>query len=145
MDSILLATTGEAHCMRAEDYALKYCALNRTSLDIIHVVEDNLSHYGMIDSLATEGDRRDFIAYSQKVERPEVERRLARITGKAESMNINYRLYIEWKSPLYCILKHIRHVKSQLLVVGGRKRRHNPFSLVRCLSRKASCEVMQVL
>ena len=144
MNNILLATAGNSDCRRAEDYALDYCQRHGVSLNIVHCIQSSLSHYGLVDSLATEGDRSDFIEYSQSKECLEAECRLTRVTGKARSRNIHYQLYIEWKSPLYSILRCIRHCQSALLVVGGKEKRHYPFSLVNCLKRKATCAVMQI-
>jgi nucleotide-binding universal stress UspA family protein len=144
MKTILLATTGSDRCTCAEDYALNYCAKNRTSLEIVHVVETSLSHYGLIDSLATEIDRHDFIAHARQQELPEVECRLARLIDKARGMNISCRVHVGWQAPLYCILKRLKQNNARLLVVGGRKKRLNPFSLVNCLRRKACCTVRQI-
>jgi nucleotide-binding universal stress UspA family protein len=144
MGGILLATTGSAKCRRAESYALDYCQRNNTLLTVIHVVEPGLAHYGEVDTLATEGDRSDFINHVRRQELSEAQRCLTRLTEEADSRNIHYRLYIEWKSPLYCIVKQIRLTAPELLVVGGRRSRRNPFCLVRCLNRKAACAVRQV-
>lgn len=144
MDNILLATTGKADCLDAEDYALGYCSRHGARLTILHVAESALSHYGLVDSLATEGDRREFIEHVQRQELPAAERRLARIMDGARSMNIKYQLYIKWTSPLCCILNLVRRTNPKLLVVGGGTKRCTPFGLVRRLARKAPCAVMQV-
>jgi nucleotide-binding universal stress UspA family protein len=144
MSGILLATDGGLHCKRAEDYALDHCRRHGTPLDIIHVVEHGLSHYGQVDSLASEGDRSDFIAHVRRQQPAGAGRRLARAANAAVSGNIHYRLYIEWESPLYSILRHIRRNEPELLVMGGGRTRRNPFSLARRLGRKASCAVRQV-
>ncbi|WP_462327934.1 universal stress protein [Desulfobaculum sp.] len=142
--TIVLATTGGQCCKNAEDYALAYCAKNSASLGIVHVVESSLSHYGLVDSLATEGDRHDFIRHARTQEMPEVERRLARLISRAEAMHIPYKLHVGWQSPLYCILKQLQENNAQMLIVGSKHSRPNPFSLTSCLRRKAPCDVRQI-
>lgn len=142
--NVLLATTGRDNCLKAEEYALSYCAENAATLGIVHVVESDLSHYGQVDSLATEGDRSDFIIHARRQEEYDVRQRLERVTARAEALNVDYELYIEWDAPLYCITKHVRETRSELLVIGGEKKRFNPFSLSHCLTRKVPCQVRKI-
>lgn len=144
MRNILLATTGENHCLSAEEYAVSYCARTGAVLGVIHATDSDLAHYGRVDALATEGDRHDFIRYSSWRETEDARRRLERVCAKASALNVEYELYIERKAPLYCIVQRVRLNNPELLVIGGSRNRYNPFSLVRCLARKAPCEVRQV-
>ncbi|MBG0790170.1 MAG: universal stress protein [Desulfovibrionaceae bacterium] len=144
MRNILLATTGENHCRSAEDYAVSYCARTGAILGVIYATDSDLAHYGQVDPLATEGDRRDFITHASWQETEHAQERLERICAKAQSLNVDYELYIERKAPLYCIVQRAKENNPELLVVGGRRSRYNPFSLVRSLARKAPCEVRQI-
>ncbi|MGE4505131.1 MAG: universal stress protein [Desulfovibrionaceae bacterium] len=144
MKNILLATTGTSQCRKAEDYALEYCLHHGATLRIIHVVEPQLDHYGLVDSLATETDRHDFIDHTRKLEMPSIQERLERILNQAKALGIKYELYIQWDAPLYSIVKQARKENVELLVIGGREKRFNPFSLAMSLTRKAPCQVKQV-
>lgn len=144
MRHVLLATTGSDDCRRAEEFAVSYCAREAMPLRIIHAVDSSLEHYGQVDTLATEGDRHSFIGHARHQESFDATERLQRVMAHARAFNVDYELYIEWDAPLYCIVKQARRDGSELLVIGGKRKRFNPFSLSRSLMRKAPCAVKQI-
>ncbi|MFV0439521.1 MAG: universal stress protein [Desulfopila sp.] len=143
MKYILLAASGEQDCRDAEIYALGKSRQTGAPLVILHVIENELSHYGEVDPLATEGDRRDFLAYVDALAVREARERFADLLAEADEYGITAELIIE-SGRLEESLK-ARENRAQLVILGGRKPLFfQETARYRRLSRKLKCPIRHV-
>lgn len=143
MKYILLATSGDQNCRGAEVYALGKSRQTGATLVILHIVKNTLRHYGEVDPLATEGDRKDFIHYVDELTRREVEEQFAGLLAEADRYGVTAELIIE-EGRLEDSLK-AQEERVQLIVLGGRKSSFfRKTARYRSLARKLNCPVRYV-
>lgn len=143
MKRILLATDGQPASARAEAYAIHLAAESGAPLTAMYVVESDLLHYGMVDQLATEGDKAAFIEHVRREGERECVERLSEFDARARARGVAPERVVRWGAPLKEIVSTASDVAADVLVVGGASwgvRWTSP-SVSSSLERKSPCSV----
>lgn len=143
MKHIILASKGKKNCQAAEQYALSECQKHGATLSIIHVVDYSLKHYGFVDMLATEIDKKDFVNYIHKVSCKEAQDCFVPLLETAQQNNVEATLYLEEGVLEDCLARY--EDNADLVIIGGGK----PFfsqntAVFRTLSKRLSCPVRHI-
>lgn len=118
---ILLATDGTPSSDKAENHALQLVANTNSELIIIHILNDNLCHYGEVDTLAPLEARESFIDYvieEQKESSKEIEETIAQ---KSKSYQSHFEFKLQQGEPVDAIASIANKEDFDLLIVGGQR------------------------
>lgn len=104
MRRILLGSDGSAQARQAEDHVISLAHEEGGSILAVHVVEKDLMHYGMVDPLATQGDKEGFVHYVRELGERECLNRLGEFRQRARKRGVEVTLMVRWGEPLGEIL-----------------------------------------
>lgn len=141
---ILLATNGST-AGKAETHAL-FMAKTGIPLTVLHILDDNLCHYGKVDTLVPSGTGEDFSKYVLSEQKSAAKMKLGRFIALARDANISYELLIRPGNPAGQIAKTAEKIKADLILLGGK----HPGGLVKFrgtadkLAGKTSCTIMVI-
>jgi nucleotide-binding universal stress UspA family protein len=119
--NILLAFDGSEPSKKAADYAIRLCSLEKSSLTIIHVL-DNIKQGGAIGLRARYGDV-DLVEGFKKARRKNIEELIKPVEKSANDIGIKTNTVIsddESRSKLETIIDYIEKNNIDLVVVGSR-------------------------
>lgn len=118
MKNIILASDGKTSCRAAEEHAIQECMKHGAALSIVHVLDYSLEHYGQIDQLATEVDKRDFVNYIHSVSHKEARQYFTPLLEKAQHNKIDTTLYLEEGQLSDCLAR--LETTADLIIIGGK-------------------------
>lgn len=104
MRRILLGSDGSAMARQAEDHAIALLNADGGSVIALHVVDTDLMHYGLVDQLATQSDKEDFLRYVREQGESECLARLGGFLERAQERGVDAQLGVRWGEPLREIL-----------------------------------------
>lgn len=100
MRRILLCSNGSPEARRAEDYVLTELRSCGGSVFALHIVDTDLMHYGLVDQLATQGDKENFLCYVREEGERECRGRLGGFLERARKGGVDALLGVRWGEPL---------------------------------------------
>ncbi|MBI4804835.1 MAG: universal stress protein [Desulfovibrio sp.] len=104
MRRILLGSDGSQQARHVEDHVISLAHDGGGSVIAVHVVEKDLMHYGLIDQLATQGDKEGFMRYVRELGERECLERLGGFRERARQRGVEAQLMVRWGDPLGEIL-----------------------------------------
>lgn len=142
MRRIILGSDGSPEAREAEQYAL---AMLQPGDDIIalHVVNTDLMHYGLIDQLATQADKENFLAYIRKQGEEECASRLGPFADAAAKSGAKVALHVRWGDPARELLSIASEHDAHEIVLAGSSWNtnwHEPHMEAR-LDRSSPCKI----
>ncbi|MEL7639255.1 MAG: universal stress protein [Solidesulfovibrio sp.] len=103
MRRILLGSDGSRQARQAEDRVISL-AKGGDSIVALHVVPTDLMHYGLVDQLATQSDKEEFLRYIRELGERECLDKLSGFLARARERGVDARLSVRWGEPLREIL-----------------------------------------
>lgn len=117
MRTILFGGDGSVEARQAEDYVLSRAQADGAAIVALHVVDTDLMHYAMVDHLATQSDKEEFLRYVRIQGERESMVRFGPFAEKARGRGIEIRLVVRWGEPLRELLAAAGEIGADEIVL----------------------------
>ena len=147
--NILLATNGTESSFKVEDYAMQLSGLCGAKLTIVCVLDDNLCHYGEVDTLAPLEARETFIDYVIEEQQESSKKIEEKLIHKAKLYQTHFKFVLQQGEPIDVIATIANKDDFDLVLVGGQRSKKNrgfrTLSFTDRLSNKTSKSIITVI
>lgn len=146
---ILLATNGSDSVKKAEDYALFLANSNQADLTVVHVLDDNLCHYGHVDQLVPEATKDSFVSYVISEREAASGEIIEEFSKKATTLKVDSSLKIKQGEPAKEIATVADEERADLIIMGGRypgrRRRFRVATIADKVAIHSRCSIMTLI
>jgi len=104
MRRIILGSDGSTQARNAEDQVISLAHGDDCSVIALYIVATDLMHYGLVDQLATQSDKEDFMRYVSELGKRECRDRLGGFLERAQEHGVAAQLNVRWGEPLREVL-----------------------------------------